>query len=52
MILFQIPEYDGARWISEPLNLNKEGKGDHNEHLVIFHTTPTTNRQSILVIFS
>ncbi|CAF1542330.1 unnamed protein product [Adineta steineri] len=41
-----IPSYNNIKWISDSVDLNVEGKGDHNEHLVILHNS--NNHQQIL----
>ncbi|CAF1260195.1 unnamed protein product [Adineta steineri] len=41
-----IPSYNNIKWTSDPVDLNVEGKGDHNEHLVILHNS--NNPQQIL----
>ncbi|CAF4060347.1 unnamed protein product, partial [Adineta steineri] len=43
---FIIPSYNNIKWISDSVDLNVEGKGDHNEHLVILHNS--TKPQQIL----
>lgn len=36
-------------WVSEAIDLKIEGKGDSNEHIVIFHSKTDSNLQQILV---
>ncbi|CAF5098415.1 unnamed protein product, partial [Rotaria sp. Silwood1] len=47
-LTFTIPSYANIKWISEPIDLNVEGKGDRNEHLVIFHNRTSANSPTIL----
>ncbi|CAF4257432.1 unnamed protein product, partial [Rotaria sp. Silwood2] len=47
-LLFTIPSYDNIKWISEPVDLKVEGKGDFNEHIVIFRNKAASNPQQIL----
>ncbi|CAF3386362.1 unnamed protein product [Rotaria sp. Silwood1] len=47
-LTFTIPSYGNIKWISEPIDLNVEGKGDRNEHLVIFHNRTSANSPTIL----
>ncbi|CAF0869350.1 unnamed protein product [Rotaria sordida] len=47
-LTFIIPSYANIKWISEPVDLNVEGKGDRNEHLVKFHNSTSSNSQAIL----
>ncbi|CAF0751812.1 unnamed protein product [Rotaria sordida] len=47
-LTFIIPSYANIKWISEPVDLNVEGKGDRNEHLVRFHNSTSSNSQAIL----
>jgi len=39
---FTIPSYNNVQWISDPVNLSIQGKGDHNELLVIFRNSSTS----------
>ncbi|CAF4454013.1 unnamed protein product [Rotaria socialis] len=47
-LVFTIPYYDNIKWISEPIDLKVEGKGDYNERLVILHGSASANSQKIL----
>ncbi|CAF3899768.1 unnamed protein product, partial [Rotaria magnacalcarata] len=47
-LVFTIPSYDNIKWISEPVDLKIEGKGDKNEHLVVFHSGTAPESQQIL----
>ncbi|CAF0895845.1 unnamed protein product [Rotaria sp. Silwood1] len=47
-LVFTIPSYDNIKWISEPIDLKVEGKGDYNEHLVIFRNDAAPDPQQTL----
>ncbi|CAF1265249.1 unnamed protein product [Rotaria sordida] len=47
-LVFTIPSYDNIKWISEPVDLKAEGKGDYNEHIVIFRNDAAPDPQQIL----
>ncbi|CAF3939022.1 unnamed protein product [Rotaria sp. Silwood2] len=47
-LVFTIPSYDNIKWISKPIDLKVEGKGDHNEHMVIFCNDAVSDPQQIL----
>ncbi|CAF2933999.1 unnamed protein product [Rotaria sp. Silwood2] len=47
-LIFTIPSYANIKWISEPIDLKVEGKGDRNEHLVLFHNNTSVNSSIIL----
>ncbi|CAF0945953.1 unnamed protein product [Adineta ricciae] len=45
---FTIPSYDNIRWVSVPVDLTQEGRGDYNELPVIFHNADDSSAQRIL----
>ncbi|UJR35157.1 hypothetical protein I4U23_027926 [Adineta vaga] len=49
VLTFTIPSYNNIKWISDPVDLKVEGKGDHNEHIIMFHNS-TSNSDQILKI--
>jgi hypothetical protein len=38
-----------VKWVSEPVDLKAEGKGDNNEYLVVFRKADTPGASPILV---
>ncbi|CAF1245225.1 unnamed protein product [Adineta ricciae] len=50
ILTFTIPSYNNIKWISETVDLKVEGKGDHNEHLVIFHNSTANSQQTLKMV--
>ncbi|UJR10669.1 hypothetical protein I4U23_014864 [Adineta vaga] len=49
-LAFTIPSYDNVKWVSESISLEAEGRGDHNEHPVIFRSADDSSAQRRLVL--
>ncbi|CAF4508473.1 unnamed protein product, partial [Rotaria socialis] len=50
-LIFTIPSYVNASWVSEPVNLKVEGTDDHNEHHIVFHNNTRTRSQEKLQMY-
>ncbi|CAF3775950.1 unnamed protein product, partial [Rotaria magnacalcarata] len=50
-LIFTIPSYASARWVSEPVSLKVEGTDDHTEHHIVFHNNTHTRSQEKLKMY-